>query len=100
MYTVARGREGVRNTSGFTQKSQARGGAHLGLHCNHRVPQVGTSQPEVWSRRERVQELDGVRAHDGQGKGHRPESCERSLSLITGAGRAGSGVEGWGIIRK
>ena len=49
--TVARGREGVRNTSGFTQISQARGGAHLGLHCNHRVPQVWTSQPEVWSRR-------------------------------------------------
>ena len=46
--TVARGREGVRNTSGFTQKRQARGGAHLGLHCNHRVPQVGTSQTEVW----------------------------------------------------
>ena len=51
MYTEARAREGVRNTSGITQKRQARGGAHLGLHCNHRVPQVGTSQPEVWSRR-------------------------------------------------
>ena len=37
----------MRNTSGFTQKRQARGGAHLGLHCNHRVPQVGTSQTEV-----------------------------------------------------
>ena len=33
-HTVAREREGVRNTSGFTQKRQARGGAHLGLHCD------------------------------------------------------------------
>ena len=48
MDTVARGRGGVRNTSGFTQKRQARGGAHLGLHRSHWVPQVGTSQPEVW----------------------------------------------------
>ena len=48
MRTVARGRGGVRNTSGFTQKRQARGGAHLGLHRSHWVPQVGTSQPEVW----------------------------------------------------
>ena len=50
MYTVARTRGGVRNTSGITQKRQARGGAHLGLHRSHRVPQVGTSQPEVWVR--------------------------------------------------
>ena len=43
LYTVARARGGVRNTSGITPKRQARGGAHLGLHCSHRVPQVGTS---------------------------------------------------------
>ena len=48
MDTVARAREGVRNTSGFTQKRQARGVAHLGLHRSRRMPQVGTSQPEVW----------------------------------------------------
>ena len=48
MDTVAWEREGVRNTSGITQKRQARGGAHLGLHCSRCVPQVGTSQPEVW----------------------------------------------------
>ena len=41
MYTVARAREGVRNTSGITQKRQARGGAHLGLHHNRREPQEG-----------------------------------------------------------
>ena len=44
MGTVARAREGVRNTSGFTQKRQAPGGAHLGLHRSRRVPQVGLSQ--------------------------------------------------------
>ena len=38
---------GVRNTSGITQKRQARGGAHLGLHRSRWVPQVGTSQPDV-----------------------------------------------------
>ena len=48
LHTEARAREGVRNTSGFTQKRQARGVAHLGLHHGHRVPQVGTSRPEVW----------------------------------------------------
>eukprot|EP00966_Prymnesium_polylepis_P129981 3005761-Prymnesium_polylepis.1 len=42
MDTVARTREGVRNTSGITPKRQAPGGAHLGLHCSRRVPQVGT----------------------------------------------------------
>ena len=41
--TVARAREGVRNTSGITPKKQARGGAHLGLHRSRRMPQVGTS---------------------------------------------------------
>ena len=41
--TVARAREGVRNTSGFTLKRQARGGAHLGLHCRRQVPHLGTS---------------------------------------------------------
>ena len=41
--TVARGREGVRNTSGITPKKQARGVAHLGLHHSRRMPQVGTS---------------------------------------------------------
>ena len=46
--TVARGREGVRNTSRITQKRQARGVAHLGLHRGRRMPQVGTSLPEVW----------------------------------------------------
>ena len=48
LYTVERARGGVRNTSGITQTRQARGGAHLGLHHNRHVPQVGTSQPEVW----------------------------------------------------
>ena len=38
-HTVARARGGVRNTSGITPKRQARGEAHLGLHCSHRVPQ-------------------------------------------------------------
>ena len=37
---------GVRNTSGFTQKWQARGGAHLGLHRSCSMPQVGTSLPQ------------------------------------------------------
>ena len=43
MDTVARAREGVRNTSGIIQKRQARGGAHLGLHHNRHVSQVGTA---------------------------------------------------------
>ena len=46
VYTEARAREGVRNTSGFTQKRQAQGVPHLGLHCNRRVPQVGTSHSQ------------------------------------------------------
>ena len=33
----------MRNTSGITPKIQARGGAHLGIHRSHRLPQVGTS---------------------------------------------------------
>jgi len=44
MYTEARARGGVRNTSGITQKRHAPGGAHLGLHRTRPVPQVGTSQ--------------------------------------------------------
>ena len=47
--TVAHAREGVRNTSGFIEKRQARGVAHLGLHHGRHMPHVGTSLHSILS---------------------------------------------------